>query len=55
MPLIIYFFIDHGFIDDACAEEDAFKDGFVHLPVFGIRRIIYGYLSLLKKALSKLD
>lgn len=28
MLLIPNFFVDHGFVDDALAEEDAFKDGY---------------------------
>uniref|UniRef100_A0A0A0LYA9 Uncharacterized protein n=1 Tax=Cucumis sativus TaxID=3659 RepID=A0A0A0LYA9_CUCSA len=33
---------DHEFVDDARVEEDAFKDGSMHIPVYGIGHIIYG-------------
>lgn len=42
MLLILYYFIDHGFVDDGCEEENAFKYGYIHLQDNNIRFIIYG-------------
>ena len=40
--VILYFFVDHVSIDGEHAEENALKNGSVHLPVYGIGHIIYG-------------
>lgn len=42
MLLILYYFVDHGFVDDGCKEENAFKYGYIHLQDNNIRFIIYG-------------
>lgn len=47
MLLIIYYFVDRGSTDDACAEEHALKGGSMHLSVYGIELIVHGYFSLL--------
>lgn len=33
-------FVDHEYVDDACAEEDALKNGSVHVLVYHISNVI---------------